>query len=220
MSNTIAFNQTPVARLSRAVTALAVVSCLLSSGGASPLFAQQQPGTPRRDTSGTLKLFVLAGQDAVNRIPLGLSAQTVVEIRDQDDLPVEGADVVFTFPETGTSASINGQRQFRARTDNHGQAALTNFRPIGPAGPFQIHVEASEGGRTGSTVINQINSDRAIATTYEEPKRRTKRWLLLSAIGAGAAIGIILATRSNGSPGSSSMPIVLAPGPVSIGGPR
>lgn len=222
MSNKNMINRMPApasgAGPKRAVTAFAAIIGLLLPAGVPPAFGQQRPGVIADAQRGpALKIFVLTGENGVNRLTLGLSAQTVVEVRDQNDLPVTAAEVVFTLPATGPGGDYGGQKQFRTKTDNQGQAAPAGFRPSG-TGRFQIRVEATAGGRTGSAVINQINSERAIATTYEEPKRRTKRWVLLSLIGAGATIGAVLATRGSGS--SDPISIVLAPGPVTVGGPR
>ncbi|MBL8237975.1 MAG: hypothetical protein JNM66_11180, partial [Bryobacterales bacterium] len=49
----------------------------------------------------SLRVLVLEGANAINSIPNRSATFPVVEVRDENDLPVEGAEVVFELPATG-----------------------------------------------------------------------------------------------------------------------
>lgn len=187
---------------------LGVLASLLMPG----LLLGQQPAPAE-----ALKIFVLVGEGAVHRVPLGLVTNPVVEVRDQADLPVEGAEVTFTLPATGPSGTFGGELQYRSRTGSHGQAAAAGFTPNSIEGRFQIEVTAVHQGRMGRTVIHQSNSMRAVPTTQEPRRGGIRRWLIWGGIATGAAVGITLAVTA----GSPTPPTVtLTPGAPGIGAPR
>src|SRR5689334_25149534 len=49
----------------------------------------------------SLKVIVLQGQHSVNDTNHHIGVQPVIEVRDDNDLPVEGASVVFRLPPSG-----------------------------------------------------------------------------------------------------------------------
>jgi len=55
-----------------------------------------------------LKLMVLAGNGEMNDLERRVMAPLVVQVLDQNDRPVEGAEVVFRFPLNGPSATFTG----------------------------------------------------------------------------------------------------------------
>src|SRR5712692_9173328 len=55
-----------------------------------------------------LKVLVLAGNGEMNDLERRVMAPLVVQVLDQNDRPVEGADVVFRFPLKGPSAAFAG----------------------------------------------------------------------------------------------------------------
>jgi hypothetical protein len=191
----------------------ALLDCLLLG---LPPAAAQVPQAKPAVPAGTLRIFVLEGQGAVNSIPRHTATMPVVEVRDENDKPVEGAEVVFELPATGPGGFFPGQqRTKRSETNLQGQAAAA-FAPNTIAGRFTIRVTATAGNRTGHAAITQTNS---LAAEQPEVKRKFGRWKILAVAAAGAAVlGIVLATR--GSNGAASTPtITLTPGPPSFGGP-
>src|ERR1700732_4786532 len=56
----------------------------------------------------SLKVTALAGNKDVNDLERGLMAPLVVQVLDQNDRPVEGAEVVFRFPLNGPGATFRG----------------------------------------------------------------------------------------------------------------
>jgi hypothetical protein len=176
---------------------------------------------PQPQGNNDLKIIVLVGEGAVHRIPLRLVTDPVVEIRDRNDFPVEGATVVFTLPESGPGGSFSGQRVFRARSDASGQAGAFGFQPNQLPGKFQIDVAASLGTRQArAAVIHQSNSLEAIASTVDRPKSKMKKWLIISGIASAAVIAVVLLTRGDSTPEAAPPSVVLRPGTVSVGGPR
>src|SRR2546421_662207 len=70
------------------------------------LYGQQSPAPVVKPmaplpTVQNLKLIALAGKDEMNDLERHVMAPLVVEVLDQNDRPVEGADVVFRFPLKG-----------------------------------------------------------------------------------------------------------------------
>jgi hypothetical protein len=173
---------------------------------------QAVPAPAPSPLTSTLGITVLEGKNAVNSIPLLRSVAPVVEIRDSNDFPVEGAAVVFTLPQAGTGGTFaGGSTSFSTRSDSHGQAAAPPVVPKA-AGKFQINVAASIGDRKGEIVISQTNS----AGTYSGPPlasrpfyKRKLTWLIAG--GAVAAIILVIVfTHHSGS--SSGNEVVITPG--------
>lgn len=187
---------------------------LLALLSALPLAAQE----PAR---GGLRIYVLQGEQAVNNTRTGAATSPVVEVRDANDFPVAGAEVVFRTPESGPSATFEGGRhEYVNRTDAKGQASAGMMKANNVEGVFSIQVTAKAGDRTAAVVIRQRNSSSeysmggAPGTTRRSFWRRHK-WLLTAALaGAGAGLGYYFATRD------TSSGAVLQPGAVVIGGPR
>ena len=177
-----------------------------------------------------LKVIVLAGRDEVNDIQKRLMAPLVVEILDQNDRPVEGAEVIFRFPLEGASATFAGGRTSQTvRTNGQGEAAATNWLANSQTGRFEVHVNASYGNQIGEATLSMSNGTRparANATVLGPGTEKrggwfSPTWVKIAVIGGGAALvaGIILATRG-GSKSSSSGTVTISPGVPSVGGPH
>ena len=117
------------------------------------------------------------------------------EVRDDNGLPVEGAEVKFDLPPAGPGGSFPGQ-QFTAtaKTNIQGQAAVS-FVPNFEAGRFNIRVTATLGNRIGHVVITQTNSARTSSAEPRSGPFRFAWWKVAVVAGAGATLGIILAKR-------------------------
>src|SRR5271166_4039154 len=91
-----------------------------------PYASAQQPAPAPAKPIGlateNLKILVLAGQREQNDLPRRVMAPLVVQVLDQSDNPIEGAQVTFFFPASGPSATFEGQElSHTVRTDAGGQ---------------------------------------------------------------------------------------------------
>jgi hypothetical protein len=177
-----------------------------------------------------LKVVVLAGREEVNDIQRKVMAPLVVEILDQNDRPVEGAEVVFRFPLEGPSAVFAGGRtSLTARTNGQGEVAATNWMANSQTGRFQVHVSASYGNQVGQATFSMSNAtkvNRATASVLGPGSEKhggwfSPTWVKIAVAAGGAALvaGVILATRG-GSSKSSGATVTISPGVPSIGGPH
>ena len=184
-----------------------LLACLL----AVPVAAQQPL------PSQQLRIIPLEGQDAVNYMSIGVVTGPIIEVRDENDRPVEGATVTFRLPESGPSATVaNNQKTQTTITDFRGQAGVTNYATNGVPGRFTIDITATHQGRTARFVMMQTNTSDALPPQPGEAKKSSAwKWVLLGiAAGAGAGAGIYFGTRGNNSP------ISVSTGPIVVGGPR
>ena len=178
---------------------VAALSALLA---VAPEIRAQQPDLlnppqpPAAASPGeSLKIFVLEGQGAIHSIRDRGAAMPVVEVRDDNGLPVEGAEVKFDLPPAGPGGSFPGpQFTATAKTNIQGQAAVS-FGPNLEAARFNIRVTAPLGHRIGHVVITQTNSARRSSAEPRSGPFRFAWWKVAVVAGAGATLGIILAKR-------------------------
>jgi hypothetical protein len=146
----------------------------------------------------------------------------VVEVRDENSRPVEGAEVVFELPVSGPGGRFSEDQTVRmARTNSQGQAGVT-FVPNSVMGRFNIKVSATLGNRSGQAVISQSNSLRPASSSGE--KRRAGKLLnwkvLLIAGGVVGVVVVVLVTRGGSSSATAAPPtITLTPGTPTFGTP-
>ena len=134
---------------------------------AAPAPAQAVPQLP---VEQSLKILVLAGNGEQNDLERRVMAPLVVQVVDQNERPVEGADVVFRFPISGPSATFaGGKSSVTVRTNGVGQAAAVNWMANGQVGTFQVHVNASYGNQVGETTVSMTNVTRVV-----EDAKKTK----------------------------------------------
>ncbi len=175
--------------------------------------APQSPAAPA-PTTESLKILVLEGQHSINNTTRHVGIEPVVEVRDQNDRPVEGATVVFRLPPSGPGGTFAGQSLTSStRSNGQGQAAASGFIPNDQTGSFDIHVTASLQNQIGEATISQTNSSnnlsRAAPTTHK-PLWRNK-WVLIGAGATVAAVAVIILTHS-----SSSTAVTITPGAAAI----
>jgi hypothetical protein len=191
-------------------------------GRPAPVFGQQPPPQPQATpapapTVETLKILVLQGQNAVNSIRDGIVEMPVVEVHDENDQPLEGAEVTYELPATGPGGTFPGGKSTETVKSNlQGQAGAGPILLNPETGKFVIKVTAALRNRTGHTTITQTNVLDAAA---EKAKKHHITWWKVAIVaGAVAAVvGIILATRGGSS--SSSNTVTLAPGVPTFGTP-
>lgn len=189
--------------------------------------AQQVTG-PKTDLvqapAGGLKIVVVQGEGALNNIRTRSAAPIIVEVRDDGDKPVAGAEVVFQLPPAGPGGVFNGwMRNQTARTGAEGRAETNGFAPNDEAGRFNIKVTATSGTRSASVIIAQTNTSNGSAGNGKQVKSKNTLLKVLLIVGAaGAAGGIVAATRggSSSTPVTPPTPISVSAGPITIGGPR
>jgi hypothetical protein len=173
----------------------------------------------------SLKIVALVGQGAVNNVRVPTPTDLVVEVRDEDDRPVEGATVSFQLPLMGASGGFEGGvRNKEAVTNVQGQASVS-YAPNMELGRFTIQVKATQGGRTGMTSIVQQNSIGNEPGQKRSWLGRHKTIVILAVVAvAGAGIAIAL-TRGGSSSTSTSTPsgstgITITPGVPTVGAPH
>jgi hypothetical protein len=165
-----------------------------------------------------LKLVVLQGEGARNNLKTRVAIPPVIEVRDEADKPVEGAQVVFQLPAAGPGGVFNGwMRTQTARTNAQGQAGVNGFVPNDQEGRFNIKVTATKGSAEAGAVISQSNT----STGMQANAGKRKWWKVVAVVGAGAAVGgIVAATRGGGTTPAASTSVTITPGTVTISSPR
>jgi len=191
---------------------------------AVPAQAMQQPGTPAPKDSlppPLLRIYVLEGDNAINSIPLNRAVTPIVEVRDPNENPIEGASVTFSLPEAGPGGVYPGNRRdYTTRTSSQGQASgqyILNHIP----GKFSITVTAESNGRKGTVTIMQTNS----AESYFGPPlaktpvmKRWSTWLIIGAVAAAAITIPLVLLNDSSNTTTTGGTLVIAPGSPIFGG--
>jgi len=183
--------------------------------------APAQP-VPQPPVEQSLKILVLAGNGELNDLERRVMAPLVVQVLDQNDRPVEGAQVVFRFPLNGPGATFpGGKPSLTVRTNGNGQAPALNWMANGQVGTFQVHVNASYGNQIGEMTFPMSN-----VTRVTEQDRKVKheslwshRWFKVAVIGGAAlaiGLGVYLGTRGGSKSGST---VTINPGSPGVGPP-
>lgn len=216
--------------VSRPWVALGLAACISIPGAASGENAWPAPrghalaaaaqsaaaGRPQAPSSPALaksiRIVPLEGEGASNDISTRTVTPPVVEVRDENDLPVEGAQVIFQLPSTGAGGTFgNNERTLMTVTNSRGQAMARGFDVNNVSGSFSIRVTATFHGLKATYIMGQTNQTRAAAP------RRGRKWVWIALAGAGAAAaGATIALRQSDSPTS----ITASAGPVVFGPPQ
>ena len=203
----------------------------IARGQTAPPSPPQTPAPPKAEPMAplpmvqSLKILVLTGEQEMNDLERRVMATLVVEIRDQNDRPVEGADVTFRFPASGPGATFRDEKVTNTvRTNVQGQAQATGWSANSLVGPFTVNVTATYGNQMGQGTVHMLNVTRVTDDMTKDRKRKrawwaSRKWQFLMAAGAGAAItGIVLAARGSGSAAATPPTITISPGTITIGG--
>lgn len=177
---------------------------------------------PQPPVEQSLKILVLAGNGEMNDLERRVMAPLVIQVLDQNDRPVEGAQVVFRFPLDGPSATFpGGKPSLTVRTNGNGQAPALNWMANGQVGTFQVHVNASYGNQIGEMTFPMSNVMR-----ITEQDRKVKheslwshRWFKIAVIGGAAlaiGLGVYLGTRGGSKSGTT---VTINPGSPGVGAP-
>jgi hypothetical protein len=221
---------------SRQCTAAVLAVLLIAPGTGAAQQPEQAKPTPETKPPKTepigalpivenLKIFVLAGEGEMNDMERRVMAPVVVEVRDQNDRPVESAEVTFRFPPSGPSAYFAGPKLAQTvRTNMQGQAAATGWTANGQAGPVKVSVTALYANQMGKAAINMMNVTRITEEMLKEQKKEHhwwqswKWWTVIAAGAAGAGLGIYYGVRDNGTAPPATPTVTISPGGVVIGG--
>jgi len=204
----------------RPVVALALAGALVLP---APILAQAAGAAAQKlvAQSGNLKIVVLEGEGAKNNVRAKSATAPAVEVRDEADKPVAGAEVIFQLPATGPGGVFHGwMRTQTVRTDAQGRAGATGYVPNDEEGRFNIKVTAASGAKTGAAVIAQSNVRGAAGAGSVSAKRR---WLVPVAVIAGLAIvgGAVAATRGDSAvAAAATTAVTITPGAITVSGPR
>ena len=185
------------------------------SSAAAPQAPNLAPQTPSPDLLPveSLTIYVLDGQNEIHDIRTPATATPVVEVRDENRMPLPGVDVTFELPPTGPSGAFAGrQLTFKTKTNDQGQASAT-FMPNSLTGRFTIKVTAQSGNRAGHTNITQSNALRS-GVSKQKSGLFKFAWWKVGVLAGVAVVVVILATRG----GSGSSP-TLIPGTPTFGAP-
>jgi hypothetical protein len=194
----------------------------------TPAPVQPLPATPL-PVEQSLQVRVLAGNGEMNDLERRVMAPLVVQVLDQNDRAMEGAEVVFRFPLNGPGAAFpGGKTSVTVRTNGTGQAAAVNWMANGQVGTFQVHINASYGNQVGEatasmTNVTRIEENKKGLTTASSvaPHKSlwSHRWFKIAVIGGAAVIGvgIYFALRGGSKSGST---VTISTGPPVITGPH
>ena len=149
-----------------------------------------------QETGGTLNLVIVEGEGAINNVRQRTAREPIVQVQDENKRPVAGAAVIFLLPESGPGGTFaGGARSLKVISDSQGRAIAKGLRLNDISGKFQIKVEASYKGMSATTSINQSNA--VLTAAAGGGGISGKLIAILAAIGAAAAVGIVLATRDD-----------------------
>jgi hypothetical protein len=177
--------------MNRNLTALAAFFLAL----ASTLFGQDEKAPMR------LNIVVLEGDGAINNIRQHRAKAPVVQVVDQNNMPVEGASVTFLLPDSGPTGEFGGGvRMLAVVTDREGMATGRGLSPNETAGNFEIRVVASYMGEMADAVVHQTNAQPAEGGGSGFPKK----YLILGLIGGAVAAGVAVAVSGHGSSAPSA----------------
>ena len=201
-----------VARLATLLTAGLLLTGTMAAQPTSDIRTSSAP------TGERLNLVVLQGQRAVNDIRTPTTMMVVVEVRDENYRPLEGATVEFELPATGPGGSFaDGTYNKKAIANAQGQA-FTAFDPNMKPGRFAIRARATFGVRTGTVTIVQENKAGQTTPTWIS---RHKTLAIVIAVGAaGAATSAIVATRGGTASASSKPTVTITSGIPTFGSPQ
>ena len=190
---------------------------LLWQGNPATASSQAQVASP-----GITIRFV-EGQGAINNVNRGTAFEPLVEVMDEQGLPVKDAAVTFTLPAVGPGGTFpDGGKLLIVRTDENGRAVARGMRPNRLSGQFEIRVTANYKGQSTTSVLTQTN---AAPSTAEHSSG--KKWvIILGIVGGAAAAGVVAASGGKGSSapsltGAAAPPAgSVTPGAPGFGAPR
>jgi hypothetical protein len=172
-----------------------------------------------------LQIRILEGEGS--SYPAGSRAikGLTLEITDEAGQPVSHAAVSFRLPESGPGGLFNnGTRTEIASSGPNGRVTLWGMRWNKVPGEFAIRVTAAKGETRAGALVRQALVEPSLAAAAGKQDfvrykaRRSRRWIWLSALAAGAAGGgLMLGSRSGGQAAAASVGITIGSPRISVG---
>jgi len=106
--------------------------------------------------AGPLRIVVIEGEGAVNIIQQKTAVAPIIEVRDQNNLPVGGVTVTFTIQGGKTAVFAGGSQTLTVTTNAAGRAVAAAVNPLS-SGTVQIQAAAAFQGQTAAATITQTN---------------------------------------------------------------
>jgi hypothetical protein len=113
-------------------------------------------GGAAQPATGPLRIVVIEGEGAVNIIQQKTAVAPIIEVRDQNNLPVSGATVTFTIQGGKTAVFAGGSPTLTVTTNAAGRAVAAAVNPLS-SGTVQIQAAAAFQGQTAAATITQTN---------------------------------------------------------------
>lgn len=193
----------------------------------------REPGVPRQEGSVGLGLHILVieGEDGVNIIKKKTAVRPVVEVRDRNNLPVAGALVTFSSPDSGPSVTfLNGSHSVTAVTEANGRAAVQGLKPLN-TGQFQIKVSVSYREQAAAATITMTNvltaaeaaglgGGAAVGAASGGGGMSGATIAIIVGVAAAAAVGISVGLLNHGGAAASSSATIGVGGTGSVGAPH
>lgn len=165
-----------------------------------------------------MNIIALEGEGAINHVRKRQPRNIIVQVRDGNRNPIEGATVHFTLPVQGPGGEFfNGAKTLSVTSDRDGRATARGFLPNSTVGKVEIRVDANRDQEEASLVVTQFNM-------VVSGGGGAGKWIALFTILGGAAAGGAYATtrKAPSSAATAAAPavITITPGAGSVGGPR
>lgn len=154
--------------------------------------------------TGNLRLIVVEGAGANNVIQQIPAQPVVVRVEDASGLPVVGANVIFSAPETGPSGEFsNEETAIGVITGPDGLASAGAYHPNAEEGTYQISVRAEFQGQSVVTAVEQRNIGPGGG--------RGRTFAILGILGAaaGAAAAVALSRNTSGAASQQTSPSIV-----------
>ena len=181
------------------------------------LLAQQPAGASNEG----LKLVVVQGEDARNNIRMRSGSEVAVKVLDEAEKPVSGAEVVFQVPASGPSGRFYDWLQTQTvKTNAEGVARARGLTPNEQTGQWHMRVLAQHGVKSGQVMVAQ-NNVIGEGTTANGGKSRKKLWIVVGVVAVAAIVAAVVASGGDDAATTADRrPVIVAPGTISVGGPR
>jgi hypothetical protein len=164
-----------------------------------------------------IQISIVAGEGISQIINQKGRVDPVVQVQETTGKPIEGAQVVFSLPNTGPGGVFaNGSKSMTVDTDAQGRATGQGLVLNRLKGTFDIQVTASYQGRTASVSISQKSVARVrSAGAFGVP---TKTWVIAGFCLLAIAGGIVAAKELRS--GANPNVLTATPGVPTVGGPQ
>jgi len=168
----------------------------------------------------SLRIDVREGSGAIVPRNAPSSRRFVVAVVDADGRPAPNVTVRFRLPASGPSGAFpSGMTSESILTDAKGLAWVYGIQWNDIPGPLYIRVAAQTGERSAEAGIPvEISATARPESNSVRGPSSGRKWLILAAVGAGAAAGVAFAGRGASSPIVASPPALIVT-PPSIGAP-